>query len=54
MEAPEKIYVHVKTDEVIDFLREAKNHTYSSEDTYYLSRAIEVLLHMKASGKFKD
>lgn len=44
----------MKVDEVIDFLREAKNHTYSSEDKYYLSRAIDTLWNMKDCGKFKD
>lgn len=44
----------MKFNEVIDFLREAKNHTYSSEDKYYLSHAIETLYYMKACGKFKE
>lgn len=43
-----------KVDEVIDFLREAQNHTYSSEDKYYLSLAIDTLYHMKDCGKFKE
>lgn len=43
-----------KVNEVIDFLREAQNHTYSSEDKYYLSHAIDTLWHMKECGKFKD
>ena len=33
--------------EVINFLSETKNHTYSSEDKYYLSKAIDTLYHMK-------
>lgn len=43
-----------KVDEVIDFLREVQNHTYSSEDKYYLSHAIDTFWYMKECGKFKD
>ena len=43
-----------KADEVIDFLKDAYNHTYSSEDKYYLLHAIDTLLHMKECGKFKE
>lgn len=42
-----------KVDEVINFLKEAYNHTYSSEDKYYLLNAIYTLWRMKECGKFK-
>jgi len=42
----------MKVKEVIDFLNEAKNHTYSSEDKYYLSKAIHTLYHMKECNCF--
>lgn len=44
----------MKVNEVIDFLREAKNHTYSCVDKCYLSQAIETLYRMKEGGKFKE
>lgn len=43
-----------KVDEVIDFLKEAYNHTYSSEDKYYFLHVIDILWDMKKCGKFKD
>ena len=42
----------MEVKEVIDFLIESKNHTYSSEDKYYLSKAIDTLYHMKECGCF--
>ena len=42
----------LKVKEVIDFLSEAKNHTYSSEDKYNLSKAIDTLYHMKECNCF--
>lgn len=37
----------MRMKEVIDFLNEVKNHTYSSEDKYYLSKTIDTLYRMK-------
>ena len=37
----------MKIKEVIAFLSEAKNHTYSSEDKYYLSKTIDTLYRME-------
>ena len=42
----------MEVKEVIDFLSKAKNHTYSSEDKCYLSKAIDTLSHMKECGCF--
>ena len=42
----------MEVKEVINFLSEAKNHTYSSEDKYYLSKAIDTLYNMKECGCF--
>lgn len=42
----------MEVKEVINFLSEAKNKTYSSEDKYYLSKAIDTLYHMKECGCF--
>jgi hypothetical protein len=38
--------------EVIDFLSEAKKHTYSIKDKYWLSKAIDTLYHMKECSCF--
>ena len=43
----------MEVKEVINFLSEAKNHTYSSEDKYYLSKAIDRLYRMKECSCFK-
>lgn len=47
-------FKEVKFKEVIDFLLEAENHTYSSEDKFYLSKVIDTLYRMKECEKFKD
>ena len=42
----------MEVKEVINFLEKAKEHTYSSQDKYYLSMAIDTLWHMKECGCF--
>lgn len=42
----------MEVSDVIDFLRKAKDKTYSSEDKYYIENAIETLWHMKECGCF--
>lgn len=42
----------MEVQEVIEFLRNAKDKTYSSQDKYYLENAIDTLYHMKDSGCF--
>ena len=42
----------MEVEEVINFLKDAKEHTYSSQDKCYLSMAIETLWHMKECGCF--
>ena len=37
----------MEVEEVISFLKEAKEHTYSSQDKYHLLMAIDTLWHMK-------
>ena len=37
----------MEVKEVISFLENAKEHTYSYQDKYYLSKAIDTLCHMK-------
>ena len=44
----------MNVNDVIDFLRTAKNKTYSSEDRYRLNEAIDVLYNMKDCNCFKD
>jgi len=39
-------------DDVIDFLKKAQDKTYSSQDKYHLSMAIDTLWHMKECGCF--
>ena len=42
----------MEVKEVINFLNEAKKHTYSSEDKYYLSKAIDTIYWMEECGCF--
>lgn len=44
----------MKFKEIINFLLEAENHTYNSEDKFYISKVIDILYCMKECGKFKD
>ncbi len=44
----------MNVNEVIDFLKKAKERTYSSKDKYYLSNAIETLYNMKECNCFKN
>ena len=44
----------MKVDNVIDFLQNAKEHTYSLKDKYKLNEAIDVLYNMKDCNCFKD
>ena len=37
----------MKVEEVISFLREAEEHTYSLQDKYYLSKVRDTLWRMK-------
>lgn len=43
----------MNVNEVIDFLHKAKEHTFSSQDKYYLQHAIETLYNMKECNCFK-
>lgn len=42
----------MEVQEVIEFLKNAKDKTYSSQDKYNLENAIETLYHMKDCGCF--
>lgn len=42
----------MEVKEVISFLENAKDCTYSAQDQYYLSMAIDTLCHMKECGCF--
>lgn len=42
----------MEVKEVISFLENATERTYSSQDKYYLSKAIDTLCHMKDCGCF--
>ncbi len=45
---------NMKVDEVIAFLKDARNKTFSSEDRYHLLQAVDVLYNMKICNCFKD
>ena len=42
----------MEVNDVIDFLKKAQNKTYSSQDKYFLSMAIDTLWYMKNCGCF--
>ena len=40
-------------NEVINYLKDAKNHTYDSNEKYYIHKCIEALYHMKECNCIK-
>ena len=46
--------METKVSDVIEFLRNAENKTFSSEDKYFLSKARDVLYNMKDCNCFKS
>lgn len=45
---------NMKVDEVIEFLEEATNHTYDTNEKYHIHECIEALWHMKICNCFKN
>ena len=46
--------MNITVNQVIDFLREAQNHTYNSTEKYHIDKCIDALYHMKDSNCFKN